>query len=286
MCCSAEKFVGYDVRKSQSVFSTQIGSPSAGETTDRSGNLMEIFTTWKNYCVNRQRAWEYLYPEINERDRKINVLRKRVLQGRERYRIIKVFMAWRNAGRGREREGGRVRTVFVRKMIRGWRKVVEKRKRLYACSWKVQEKGVGGIERQYFREWKAKFGRVRKLKNVFRHLKTKLLKNSLDRIANYSNQRCFCYKLSFQKLQALISSRMKLVKSKIFHRWSVSITREACKSLKLEYESTIHKLMKQILTQSQDLARERQVNSERELQMKSLLTEHAQQLYSNLCGKY
>ena len=50
------------------------------------------------------------------------------------------------------------------------------------------------------------------------------------------------------------------------------------------YEQKIKDLMKQLIIQNQELAKEKQTSLEREIRMKSLLSDHANRLYEDLCN--
>lgn len=283
MSCTLEKTQGYELKWSPSVFSTQIGSPSKGELTDRTNGISEIFLAWKKILTDKNSAWQYYYRDVKKRDKIIFKLREKVWESRKLWKMGKVFGAWKNL----EKKKGKY--LFMRKFVDVWKGLKAKKEKIYIGISKVQEKTLEKVQKTLFGAWKLAFSRIKKLKKLQKIAEKILLKKSFFSIYKTTQKSKFTQKLQLEKLEFLTKPNQKYLKSKFFLSWRLFQSCESNSKLQKvqqNYEEKLTQLMKQLLLQSQELAKERQQSLDRDLEMKDLLNTHATQLYSHLCTNF
>lgn len=243
-----------DIKKSHSVFSTQTSSSAKEDFTERSQILAPVFYNWKVYTENKLLAWQYLHLEIKEYLQKVRIARKYAFKIKAKMTKLKIFTAWKNV----KPKKNKFKPVFAKKIFICWKKMIQDKKKIYANVWKGREIFIARMEKKFFSLWKTKHLRLKKIKKLINSLNTK------TKLLYFNKQK----------------------KSAVFKAWSRLGVCDKINKLVNEkklYQDKIQELMKQLLYQSQELAKERQLSYDREMKMKSLLNDHASRLYEELC---
>ena len=171
--------------------------------------------------------------------------------------------------------------------MRIWKRITNNKKNIYAKSWKIRENYLMVLEKNMFIKWKSEHNRRTKIRKFFNMINRKIKGKFFSFLCKTTKNQIFHEVLRLKSIKSLINSYQKSLKSSSFHMWSKFSQSQKILSLqstKALYENKITELLKQMLLQRQEFIKEREHNSEREDQIKSLLNDHATKLYKDLCA--
>lgn len=195
----------------------------------------------------------------------------------EKRLMTKIFYVLRLNAKGKKREI----FVFMRKYVRNWRKFIQKRNKMLTNCYVMSEKVLGKLEKRVFSMWRKVFTKKKLMKKLFRAK----LHNTLKQIWKKYVKSTVKKSKILKTLQLLSNKKAKNTKKSCVSIWQRRVFRIKSQEIKTKadfFEEKIRELMKQIINQSQELARERQESNDREIKLKNMLNAHVNRLYEEL----
>ncbi|OMJ72640.1 hypothetical protein SteCoe_28865 [Stentor coeruleus] len=268
-----------EIPRSYSIFSTQTCSPIKDDISDKgqSSNLIGIFNAWKEFIKEKHRSWMHLKGKMGCFNTKYQKMCSFAWKMKEKHLMTKIIYVLRLNAKGKKRGV----FVFMRKYVRGWRKFVQKRNKILTNCYVLSEKVLGKLEKRVFGMWRRVLNKKKLLKKVFRIKTNHDLKKAWRKYIKSTERKSKILKT----LQFLLSKKGKTMKKSCVSIWRSSIFIKKNQETKFKadfFEEKIRELMKQIVIQSQELAREKQESNDRETKMKNMLNAHADKLYQEL----
>ncbi|CAG9323332.1 unnamed protein product [Blepharisma stoltei] len=129
-------------------------------------DLNKYFDAWKLFVVKRLEAKILLADDFRKLRRKIVNERKISKKNCEKQIKNKIFINWKSLII-RNDKGSKVLYIALKKVFNSWRKYVLKSKNRHFIYWKVQEQLVLKLQYQFWSQWRIKFLRAQKIRQLF-----------------------------------------------------------------------------------------------------------------------